>query len=71
MTFCERYRYALTGLSIENTPTQDFVQLYRAGASTRFTSAFDHTVVHVLFITDTKTQICLQFFYENWYATAI
>ncbi len=42
VTLCERYRYLLIGLSIESTPTQDFVQLYRARASTLFTSAFDH-----------------------------
>ena len=41
MTLCERFRYLLICLTIESTPKHDFVQLYRARASTPLTSGID------------------------------
>jgi hypothetical protein len=45
VTLCERYRYVHIDMGIDSTPAQDFVQLYRAWASTLFTFTFDHYLV--------------------------
>jgi hypothetical protein len=45
VTLCKRYQYVLIKLSLESNPTQVFVQLYCARASTLLTSAFDHFLV--------------------------